>query len=136
MAIIMTDIDAFKSFNDHYGHLRGDDCLRLIALELQQQLSPDALAARFGGEEFVMLLPNVGLWEAAATAERLRSSIERLQLVHDYSPVSPYVTVSVGVAAGVPDKPSDAWQLLHQADQALYEAKNTGRNRVALKQPN
>jgi diguanylate cyclase (GGDEF)-like protein/PAS domain S-box-containing protein len=136
MAIIMTDIDAFKSFNDHYGHLRGDDCLRLIALELQQQqFGPDALAARFGGEEFVLLLPNVGLWEAAAAAERLRSSIERLQLVHDYSPVSPFITVSVGVASGVPSKPADTWQLLHQADQALYEAKNTGRNRVSLKQP-
>jgi diguanylate cyclase (GGDEF)-like protein len=128
----MMDIDHFKSYNDHYGHGAGDDCLRQVAQALMQCCDrPLDLVARYGGEEFVALLPETDHDGARHLAEQMRLAIERLAIPHAYSSVATVVTLSVGVAIHGPDRvKTDLAQLQKCADQALYEAKRQGRNRV------
>jgi len=126
VAALMIDVDAFKAYNDRYGHQRGDEVLRHVADQLRVRANGH-LVARYGGEEFVVMA-SADLAEAATLGETLRSSIESLALPHEASP-SGIVTISVGVAAAVPEGESPA-PLVAQADARLYEAKRSGRNRV------
>jgi diguanylate cyclase (GGDEF)-like protein len=134
LAFIMLDVDCFKQYNDLYGHSAGDDCLRAIskAIRAQTPKRPGDLAARYGGEEVGVLLPQTGVAGAQAVAERIRKAIEELRIPHAGGPGG-VVTISAGVAALVPQPgsgPSAATALVEAADQALYAAKAAGRNRV------
>jgi diguanylate cyclase (GGDEF)-like protein len=131
LTIIMIDIDYFKLFNDTYGHLAGDDCLKRVAAALNSRLRRAGdLLARYGGEEFVMLLPNTDRAGARLLAEDLRDSVEQMLIPHEQSNTAPVVTVSLGGASMLPrtDLPSRA--LIQAADEALYQSKENGRNQV------
>lgn len=130
LALIMADIDAFKSFNDTYGHLAGDECLRKIALALRSPLMrPSDLAARFGGEEFVILLPGTDLEGGAFIAEEIRQDVERLAITHVGSDTGGLVTMSFGVTAVKPSNELANLNMICAADKALYLAKKQGKNR-------
>jgi diguanylate cyclase (GGDEF)-like protein len=132
LALLMIDVDHFKQYNDTYGHLRGDDCLVKVAQVLSGCLQRAGdLIARYGGEEFVILLPGVELEGATRVAEACRAAIVDARLTHDSSSVSPWVTVSVGVAAMRPIYDKSCTLLVEEADVALYQAKQDGRNRVS-----
>lgn len=131
LALIMIDVDWFKQFNDIYGHVGGDECLRRIgSILLQATHRSGDLAARYGGEELVILLPQTGIDAATAFAENLRENISAQAIRHEGSPFG-IVTVSIGVAAIIPALPEDVpAQLIKDADLALYAAKSRGRNQV------
>lgn len=131
IGLMMIDIDHFKLYNDTYGHLAGDQCLREVAQALSQTLNRDSdLVARYGGEEFVIILPHTR--DCNSPAKRCQYNIERLELPHETSMTSGFVTVSIGVVSTIPNKDSDLLDFIAQADTALYKAKNAGRNRVAV----
>ncbi|MET0291104.1 MAG: diguanylate cyclase, partial [Steroidobacteraceae bacterium] len=132
LALLLADADCFKALNDSSGHLRGDECLRMLARVCEgfAQQHGD-LVARYGGEEFVMLLPGLTLEDAIAQGEALRRAVAEQAFAHPASPLAPHVTISIGVAAVVPSADALPEQLLAAADRALYEAKTSGRNRVA-----
>jgi diguanylate cyclase (GGDEF)-like protein/PAS domain S-box-containing protein len=133
LSLIMCDIDYFKFYNDTYGHLKGDECLRQVAEALKNAVNrPGDLVARFGGEEFIVLLPETELEGALKVAEVLRDKIESLKIKHQKSLVSNYLTISLGVATAIPSREDAAMELISSADAALYQAKNEGRNRVAF----
>ena len=132
LAVVLMDIDHFKHYNDHYGHIAGDECLRLVARTVVAELTRRTdLAARYGGEEFICILPATDPEGAARVAERIRTAIQMLRIPHASSPTHEFVTLSLGVAAWQPrndgTKPSD---LVALADRRLYRAKEEGRNRV------
>jgi diguanylate cyclase (GGDEF)-like protein len=129
-AVIMLDIDHFKAYNDHYGHASGDSCLQRLASLLEAELrSKDDLAVRFGGEEFLLLLPDCDLAGATAIAERIRKAILALGIPHQAPGTSGTITASMGVHAGFMAMRS-AKDLARRADAALYAAKRQGRNQV------
>jgi two-component system chemotaxis family response regulator WspR len=131
IALIIMDIDFFKGYNDRLGHPAGDDCLRRVANELAAGLlRPDDFLGRYGGEEFAAILPRTDLAGAAVVAERLRSNVESLGILHPASPVGSYVTISQGLACAVPVPASTPSSLIALADEALYEAKRSGRNQL------
>lgn len=132
VSMLMIDIDHFKQYNDHYGHLAGDEVLRKVsdALRTTCKRATD-LVARFGGEEFVIALPFTGPEELAQLATSFPAIVEALQLPHAASPVGPWVTISVGGACAVPQRQKFS-TLIEAADKALYEAKRTGRNRAVV----
>lgn len=132
IALLMVDIDHFKAYNDHYGHGAGDICLQSVAAALADGVSrPGDLVARFGGEEFVVILPETDLEASRLIGERLLSQVANLQLKHEYSGVEPFVTISIGCAAMVPkDEIETPARLLEAADKMLYQAKDSGRNCV------
>lgn len=136
LALLLADADCFKALNDSAGHLRGDECLRLLA-RICERCAVDErdLVARYGGEEFVMLLPGRTLDDAIAHGEALRRAVEAEALPHPASPLAPHVTISVGVAALVPSADDSPEQLVAAADLAMYDAKTGGRNRVAWRAP-
>jgi diguanylate cyclase (GGDEF)-like protein len=129
LCIIMADIDHFKKINDTYGHLVGDEVLRAVAKVLQESAREEDIAARFGGEEFVLVLDNCKAADAALKAEKLRAQIEALH------PEGISVTSSFGVAA-FDEKVKNYEELLNRADSALYQAKDEGRNRVVISKEN
>ena len=130
-AMILVDIDAFKSFNDCYGHQVGDDCLRRVAAMLRASLRFTAdRVARMGGEEFAVVLPNTGVEAARCMAERMRKSVCGLSIPHSHSPTGKVVTISAGVSASTGNKSSAT--VVAEADKALYRAKLSGRNRVEV----
>ena len=133
LSVLLLDIDHFKFYNDTYGHLEGDSCLKKVAAALSTSLKrPKDLAARWGGEEFACLLPNTNAKGAQNVAEVLREAIQNLSIPHKSSPVNEVVTVSVGVVASNPMDDNSFDNLLKRADEALYQAKESGRNRIAL----
>jgi len=135
LALMMIDIDHFKLYNDRYGHVAGDTCLRAVGETLSLVTLEEAvLVARYGGEEFALLLPGLELTRAAALAEEARKAIEDLMINHAQSP-SGLVTISIGVEALVPDKGRPAAELVEAADTALYAAKRRGRNTVVAHAP-
>ncbi len=130
LALMMVDIDHFKLFNDRYGHVAGDTCLRAVGETLSLVTLDEAvLVARYGGEEFALLLPGLDLERAGAIAEEARKAVEDLQINHSESPCG-YVTVSIGVESVIPDKFQSTADLIEAADTALYAAKRRGRNNV------
>ncbi|MEG4961801.1 MULTISPECIES: diguanylate cyclase domain-containing protein [unclassified Microcoleus] len=136
LSLILCDIDSFKSYNDTYGHPGGDECLRQVAGAIGNAVNrPADLVARYGGEEFAVILPNTAIQGAVLVAEHIQIKIAALQLPHAGSQVSPYVTLSLGVASIVPASESGAEILIAAADQALYQAKRLGRDRIQLYQP-
>lgn len=131
LSLVMCDIDCFKQYNDTYGHQAGDDCLRLVAQVLDECAKRAGdLACRYGGEEFIFLLPNTPLEGATKFADRVRLAVEALALPHDTSCVASVVTLSIGVAAQIPCSDTLPEVLIKAADEALYQAKEAGRNRV------
>ncbi len=132
LAVLLADVDHFKRVNDTYGHLTGDDVLRSLAAELRRQVRESDLVGRFGGEEFVILLPKSQAEEACRIAERLRHGASSVQVLVAQMTVG--VTISIGVAV-LGRHGRDLFELLAAADLALYRAKNTGRDRVCLYDP-
>jgi len=134
LSLIFIDIDHFKQYNDFYGHLAGDDCLKEVAQALKNTLKrPTDLLARYGGEEFVALLPNTHGQGAMLIADRLRKKVLSLQLEHQKSSTSDILTISLGVVTTSPMIKHQARDFVHVADEALYEAKKAGRNCVICK---
>ena len=130
IAILLLVIDYFKNFNDRYGHPAGDACLKRVAAALASELrGAEDLAVRFGGEEFLLLLPRCELGEALKLGERARRAIEALGVPHEASPIRQCVTVSLGVAVAAASTLSPA-ELISAADAALYTAKHNGRNQI------
>lgn len=131
LGLIMMDVDHFKAYNDHYGHLKGDATLQWVAQTLAASLRrPADVLARYGGEEFACLLPHATAAQAVQTAEYLRERIQDGGREHAASPVAPMITLSLGATAQVPGLQSDPRALLAEADALLYRAKQGGRNRV------
>jgi len=131
----MVDIDHFKLFNDRYGHVAGDTCLRAVGETLSLVTHEEAvLVARYGGEEFALLLPGIDISRAAALAEEARRTVEDLMISHSESPCG-HVTVSIGVQSTVPEKFQTPADLIEAADTALYDAKRRGRNKVVAHRP-
>ncbi len=133
LSLILCDIDFFKFYNDTYGHQAGDQCLEKIANVISNQAKRAAdLAARYGGEEMAVILPNTDSKGAFMVAENIRQKIASLKIIHQASRVSDYVSISLGIASCIPDVNSSPKELIKKADEALYKAKDTGRNRVAI----
>ena len=131
LALVLADADAFKPLNDALGHLHGDECLRELAWICERCTTSDGdLVARFGGEEFVLLLPGRELAEAVRVGEALRTAVAAAAMPHPASPVAEIVTISVGVASLRPSSATPPEMLVAAADRALYLAKQRGRNRV------
>jgi len=126
LGVIMADLDRFKLINDTHGHVAGDQVLRMVANEFAAALRPYDSLGRYGGEEFLIVVPDCGLQETRDLAERIRQRVENISIAQKNGPLT--LTVSLGVAAGVQGPDPDS--LLHAADLALYAAKNAGRNRV------
>lgn len=129
LSLLMFDIDHFKSFNDNYGHLTGDQVLRLVALSLKQTIKGQDIIARYGGEEFAVVLPNTSLRQALIVAENIRRAVMSRELKKKSTgEILGRVTISVGVSALQPG--DDVYTLIERADLCLYAAKRNGRNRV------
>lgn len=139
IGVIMIDIDHFKLYNDTYGHQAGDNCLRQIASALENAVRrPADLIGRYGGEEFLCLLPETGLDGAVDRADELGRAVARLNIVHGHPAAGPVVTISRGVSATTPGGATELVDLLRVADAMLYAAKRNGRNRTMscpLEQP-
>lgn len=134
LSLILCDIDFFKSYNDTYGHLVGDNCLKTIAQTINQSIKRSGdLVARYGGEEFGIILPRTSLEGAITVAQNIMTAIHQLKHPHETSSVCAYVTLSAGITSIVPSRQVLASQFLNQADEALYEAKIQGRDRFCFK---
>ena len=127
-AVVLCDVDHFKAYNDHYGHLAGDDALRRVAEAISSSLRGGDAAYRYGGEEFLMVLPEQDVGVASTIADRLRRTVEALGIPHEANASGGVVTISAGVA--ILAETGDADDLLREADAALYEAKEAGKNTV------
>lgn len=130
LSMIIFDIDCFKQYNDNYGHTDGDNCLISISSELSKSLLRNYFAARYGGDEFVIVLPNTNLENAVRYGENFRQDVEKLDLPHKFSKVKDIVTVTLGVSSVIPSNDITITEFIRHADNALYEAKNKGRNQV------
>jgi len=132
ISLLMIDVDHFKQYNDTYGHLKGDECLKLIANAMSGVIHRAGdLMARFGGEEFVVMLPSTLIGGARTVGEKIRLTIENLKIPHENSETK-FITISVGGAAVIVSQSSDSAGLLAAADAAMYRAKRSGRNRIVL----
>lgn len=131
LSLLFMDVDHFKQFNDHYGHVEGDRCLVEVASVLRQcARRPGDMAVRYGGEEFVILLPNTAAEGGLKCASSVLNMIDELGIAHERSSVSAVVTVSIGLCTAYPDTGGCYQDLLATADDALYRAKAQGRHRV------
>jgi len=133
LSLIMIDIDYFKNYNDEYGHLEGDICLKQVAQQLLLKLERASdFIARYGGEEFVCLLPDTDIEASKVMAEKLRQSIIDLKIPHSKSLAARHLTISLGLASVIPEKKLKITDLIHTADKNLYLAKKRGRNSVMM----
>ena len=131
VALLLADVDHFKAYNDRYGHQRGDQCLVEVARLLAGAARREGdWAARYGGEEFALIYSNTSIEVATANAEDLRAQLRNRAIPHDDSPTAPHLTLSVGVAAAIPDGETGSDDLVATADEALYSAKRAGRDRI------
>lgn len=132
LSLIMSDIDLFKKFNDRYGHTAGDRCLRQVAQAMKRTIRRAGdMVTRYGGEEFAVLLPETNIEQASRMAEAIRQAVFNIHIPHAATP-SGFATLSLGVATRVPDTKTSPVALIDAADEMLYRAKKTGRNRVAF----
>ena len=133
ISLILCDVDCFKFYNDSYGHPAGDICLIKIAEAINQSIKrPADLVSRYGGEEFAVILPNTELAGAVQVAEKIQKQVRSLKIPHNTSIVDQYITLSMGIHSLSPPLESPAIDLLNATDQALYQAKQTGRNRYCI----
>ncbi len=133
LSLIMLDIDYFKQFNDCYGHIQGDECLKRVGRKLSTAATrPHDFFARFGGEEFLLILPQSNEAAAMRVAERCRDLIFKEQIPHDGSPVSQILTVSLGVGTITPTHGDESIRFIEEVDARLYRAKQAGRNRIVV----
>ncbi|WP_068828408.1 sensor domain-containing diguanylate cyclase [Pseudomonas sp. BMS12] len=131
LSLILLDIDYFKQFNDHYGHIQGDECLRRVAQTLQEAgVRPRDCVARYGGEEFVLVLPETDAVSAQKVAERCRQLVRQLRIPHDQSNVAPLLTISLGVGTIIPEANDTPLTFVEAVDRLLYQAKQQGRDRL------
>lgn len=136
LLLAMIDIDFFKPYNDHYGHIAGDECLKVIAQSLKSMMRrPADFCARYGGEEFAVILPDTDLDGGRHVLEEIRQAIIALDIKHEFSSIAAVVTVSIGAAVDIiaTDAHAAAGRLLESADKALYQAKQQGRNKVVIR---
>lgn len=133
LTFIIADIDFFKKYNDHYGHIQGDECLKAVASILDSSLRrPSELVARYGGEEFCMLLPNTDIKNAKLVAEKLVNAVRSLEFRHEGIDKQAIVTMSFGVMSLVPSRDVTVKELMLQADEKLYRAKENGRDQWVI----
>ncbi len=133
ISLILIDIDHFKTYNDNYGHQGGDDCLRKVAQSLASKVNRSSdLVARYGGEEFVVVMPGTDIQGATSVAAALNKGVDEMNVPHEYSSTSDHVTISLGVATMVPSSEVQPKTLIVKADEALYEAKESGRNQYKI----
>lgn len=131
LSLLIIDIDYFKEYNDHYGHLAGDEVIRNIATLLQNSLKRYTdFVARYGGDEFIVVLPSTNAEGALCVAKRMKKAIENLRIEHKYSSIEKYITITIGVSSIIPKNNIDKEALIHTSDDALYQAKGKGRNRI------
>lgn len=132
ISVILADIDFFKQYNDRYGHLAGDECLKKVADLLGQCAArPHDVVARYGGEEFVLVLPDTDVNAAREVAERCKQSMLEARIPHENSATGPWVSLSIGTATMTPEEGQPIAPFLEAVDKSMYRAKQTGRNRVA-----
>ncbi|MDR2571113.1 MAG: GGDEF domain-containing protein [Oscillospiraceae bacterium] len=132
LSLLMMDIDFFKKYNDTYGHSEGDTCLKAVAETLEKSLSrADDFAARYGGEEFVIILPNTDESGARYMAGRILENIRALNIPHEKNEAAEHVTISIGVTTGDVGWTNTGDDYIRQADKALYQSKESGRNRYS-----
>jgi diguanylate cyclase (GGDEF)-like protein/PAS domain S-box-containing protein len=135
LSVLMIDVDSFKKFNDRYGHQAGDECLQGLARVFEERIRKESgLAARLGGEEFAVLLPTTDEWGATWLAEDILVAVQQLQMPHADSATG-FVSVSIGISSWLPYETTEPELLLQHADEALYESKAAGRNRVTVWNP-
>lgn len=133
LSLILLDVDLFKTYNDTYGHIIGDKCLKQVTEAVSKAIRKDwDTLCRYGGEEFIVILPETDCCDAYVIGERVRSSVESLEIPHIKSGASKFVTVSVGVSSAIPKEGENYEDLISRADEAMYMAKKNGRNKVAL----
>lgn len=132
LSLLLCDVDYFKSYNDFYGHLAGDDCLRSVGEAISSSIRGNDLVARYGGEEFAVVLPQTTLQAALLVAERTRGAVVNARIAHAGSPCGEFLTVSIGVGYAILTGAEQGGpeSLIGEADEALYLAKSRGRNRV------
>lgn len=133
LSLILLDVDFFKTYNDTYGHIIGDKCLKQVTEAVSKAIRKDwDTLCRYGGEEFIVILPETDCCDAYVIGERVRSSVENLKIPHIKSEASNFVTVSVGVSNTIPKEGESYEDLISRADEAMYMAKKNGRNKVTL----
>ncbi|MCU0073645.1 PleD family two-component system response regulator [Pseudomonas koreensis] len=133
LSLLMIDVDYFKSYNDTFGHVEGDEALRKVATAIRESSArPSDLPARYGGEEFALVLPNTSPGGARLVAEKLRQTVAALKIPHNAPAEGSSLTISIGLATMVPESGSDCRLLISAADRGLYLAKNNGRNQVGI----
>lgn len=131
LSVAIADVDYFKQYNDNYGHASGDRVLIALSKEIRRNLKrPYDLVSRYGGEEFGIIIPKTSAVKAFHLCETIRSAIEQLEIVHEFSSVSENITISIGGATLIPSLNAEPSSIVEKADQCLYDAKNNGRNRV------
>jgi len=129
-SLLMLDIDLFKNINDTYGHVAGDSVIRAVAKECREKLRPSDIIGRYGGEEFLILLPSTSIQSASIVADKIKQIIEKLEVSFNDNIIK--LTVSIGVSDYLGSGNAELKDLIHNADTALYKAKNNGRNRVEI----
>jgi diguanylate cyclase (GGDEF)-like protein len=133
LSLLLCDVDFFKHYNDHYGHVAGDKCLQAIGQILLQTFKRVSdLPARYGGEEFAVIFPDTPAGNVGKIAEKLRQKVMAQAIPHAFSAAADVVTLSFGVVEAPPNRERDAEWYIHKADKALYQAKEKGRNQVVV----
>ena len=131
ISLLMIDIDYFKSYNDTYGHQKGDECLKAVAGEIKHHLRrPSDMVARYGGEEFSVILPETPSYSASSLAKRIWSGVGNLNIEHTGSARVGHLTISIGAATTIPDENQSISQFIENSDKNLYKSKSEGRNRI------